>query len=168
MKCSWHRSSKDKDSFIFERTMTADGNSMSRIISDHGTDMVIPKYLYVIITGFNPHDDVIKRKHFPRYWTFVRGFHRSPVKFPLQSPVTRSFDVFFICAWINGWVNNREAGDLRRNRAHYDVNIMLRSRTSRMLSCSLWPLINRFIRSEGVIKCLLPHGPDSIWLNICL
>ena len=29
-----------------------------------------------------------------------------------------------ICAWINGWVNNREAGDLRRHRTHYDVTIM--------------------------------------------
>ena len=29
-----------------------------------------------------------------------------------------------ICAWINGWVNNREAGDLRRQRAHYDVIVM--------------------------------------------
>ena len=26
--------------------------------------------------------------------------------------------------WINGWVNNREAGDLRRHRGHYDVNVM--------------------------------------------
>ena len=29
-----------------------------------------------------------------------------------------------ICAWMNGWVNNREAGDLRRHRAHYDVTVM--------------------------------------------
>ena len=29
-----------------------------------------------------------------------------------------------ICAWINGWVNNREAGDLRRKCAHYDVIVM--------------------------------------------
>ena len=29
-----------------------------------------------------------------------------------------------ICAWINGWVNNRQAGDLRRHHAHYDVNVM--------------------------------------------
>ena len=29
-----------------------------------------------------------------------------------------------ICAWINGWVNNREAGDLRRRRAHYDFIVM--------------------------------------------
>ena len=28
------------------------------------------------------------------------------------------------CAWINGWLNNREAGELSRNRAHYDVSIM--------------------------------------------
>ena len=30
-----------------------------------------------------------------------------------------------ICARINGWVNNGEAGDLRRNRAQYDVIVML-------------------------------------------
>ena len=29
-----------------------------------------------------------------------------------------------ICVWINGWVNSREAGDLRRYRAHYDVTVM--------------------------------------------
>ena len=29
-----------------------------------------------------------------------------------------------ICVWINGWVNNREAGDLRRYCAHYDVIVM--------------------------------------------
>ena len=25
---------------------------------------------------------------------------------------------------MNGWVNNGEAGDLRRHRAHYDVTVM--------------------------------------------
>ena len=29
-----------------------------------------------------------------------------------------------ICAWINGWVNTREAGDLRRHRTNYDVIVM--------------------------------------------
>ena len=48
---------------------------------------------------------------------------------PRWSPRTKASDAelwcfFFICAWINGWVNNREAGDLRRHRAHYDVIIM--------------------------------------------
>ena len=30
-----------------------------------------------------------------------------------------------ICARINGWINNREASDLRRHRAHYDVIVMI-------------------------------------------
>ena len=50
----------------------------------------------------------------------------SPVigEFPSLKPVTRSFSVFFICTWINGWVNSREAGDLRRYRPHYYVDVM--------------------------------------------
>ena len=72
------------------------------------------------------HDDVIKWKHFPCYWPSVRGIHRSPVtgEFPSQRPVTRTFGVFFICVWINSCVNNREAGDVRRYRAHYDITVM--------------------------------------------
>ena len=52
----------------------------------------------------------------------------SPVngEFPAQRPVTRSFDVFFDLRLINGWVNNREAGDLRRHHAHYDVIVVCR------------------------------------------
>ena len=45
-------------------------------------------------------------------------------EFPLQRPVTRSFDVSSICASVNDWVNNSEADDLRRNRSHYDVAVM--------------------------------------------
>ena len=51
----------------------------------------------------------------------------SPVnggEFPSQRPVTWSFGVFLICDWINSRVNNIEAGDLRRHRAHYDVIVM--------------------------------------------
>ena len=49
-------------------------------------------------------------------------------EFPAQRPVTRSFDVFFDLCPINDWVNNREAGDLRRSRAHYDVTVMMVNR----------------------------------------
>ena len=58
------------------------------------------------------HDDVIKWKILPRCWPFVRGIHRYCIMYSL------------ICAWINGWVNNREAGELRRHGAHYDVTVM--------------------------------------------
>ena len=47
-----------------------------------------------------------------------------PGEFPAQRPVTRSFDVFFDLHPINGWINNDEAGDLKRHRAHYDVTVM--------------------------------------------
>ena len=45
-----------------------------------------------------------------------------------------------ICAWTNGWVNNQNAGDLRRHHAHYDVTL-------------IWPslhvILNRFIFSTN-------------------
>ena len=72
------------------------------------------------------HDDVIKWKHFPRYWPFVRGIHRSPVNSPHKSQWRGALIFSLICAWMNGWVNNCEAGDLRRHRAHYDVIVMTR------------------------------------------
>ena len=52
----------------------------------------------------------------------------SPVtgEFLSQRPVTRNFDIWclMICDWTNGWVNNRETGDLRRHHPHYDVTVM--------------------------------------------
>ena len=68
------------------------------------------------------HDDVIKWKHFPRYWPFVRGIHRSPVNSPHKGQWREALMFSLICTWISGWENNRESGDLRRHRAHYDVN----------------------------------------------
>ena len=44
-----------------------------------------------------------------------------------NAPVTGEFPAQKPVAWINGWVNNREAGDLRRYRAHYDVIVMWQS-----------------------------------------
>ena len=70
------------------------------------------------------HDDVIKWKHFPRYWHFVWGIHRSTVKSPQKGQWRRALMFSLICAWINGWVNNREAVDLRRHRAHCDVTVI--------------------------------------------
>ena len=51
----------------------------------------------------------------------------SPVigEFPAQRSVTRSFDVSLLCNWKNIWVNNGNAGDLRRQRAHYDVTVTI-------------------------------------------
>ena len=70
------------------------------------------------------HDDVIKWKHFPRYRPFVWWIHRSPVNSPHKGQWRGALIFFMICARINGWVNNREAGDFRRNPAHYDVTVI--------------------------------------------
>ena len=66
-------------------------------------------------------DDVIKWRHFPPYWQFVRGIQRSPVNSPHKGQRGRALMFSLICVWINGWVNNREAGDLKRHRGYYDV-----------------------------------------------
>ena len=72
------------------------------------------------------HDDVIKWKRFPLYWSLVRGIHRSPVNSPHKGQWRGALIFSLICAWIDAWVNNRGAGDLRHHRAHYDVIAMLR------------------------------------------
>ena len=77
-----------------------------------------------LMNNSSHHDDVIRWRHFPRYWPFVRGIHRSPVNSPHKGQWRRALMFPFICFWINGWVNNREAGDLRRHRAHYDVIVI--------------------------------------------
>ena len=49
---------------------------------------------------------------------------------PRWIPRTTASDVElwrFLWSWINGWVNNREAGYLRRHCAHYDVAVMIES-----------------------------------------
>ena len=71
------------------------------------------------------HDDVIKWKHFSRYLPFVRGIHRSPVNSPHKGQWRGALMFSLFCVWINGWINSREAGDLRRYRAHYDVTVMM-------------------------------------------
>ena len=76
------------------------------------------------VTFFSYPDDIIKWKHFPRYWPFVRGIRRSLVNSPHKGQWRGAFMFSLICAWINGWVNDGEAGDSRRHRAHHDVNLM--------------------------------------------
>ena len=66
----------------------------------------------------------MKWKHFPRNWPFVRGIHRSPVNSPHKCQWRGAMMFSLICVWISDWVNYREAGNLRRYRAHYDVIAM--------------------------------------------
>ena len=73
------------------------------------------------------HYDVIKWKRFQRYWPFVRGIHRSPMNSPHKGQWRRALMFSLNYAWTNDWENTPDAGDLRRHRAHYDLNVMTRS-----------------------------------------
>ena len=92
-------------------------------------DNVIPWHGHVFhITGpswGNPlRDDVIKWKHFPRYWPFVKGIRRSSMNSPHKSQ-WRGASVFsLICAWANDGANNRDDGNLRPHGAYNGVTLM--------------------------------------------
>ena len=47
-----------------------------------------------------------------------------PVISPHKGQRREALGFCLICAWTDGWVNNRDAGDLRHYRAHYDVTVM--------------------------------------------
>ena len=83
------------------------------------------------------HDDVIKWKHSPRHWPFVRGIHRFPVNSLNKGQWRGALMFSLICVWINGWLNNREAGDLRRYRTHYDVTVMVHWKPSVVIMLTL-------------------------------
>ena len=90
-------------------------------------------YIYTAVTSsaYRPsfcfqrvfeHDDVIKWKQFPRYWAFVRGIHRLLLNSPHKGQRRENLMFSFICARVSGWVNNRQAVNLRRNRAYNDTS----------------------------------------------
>ena len=96
--------------------------------------IVIRRHGHRVVHVLACHDDVIRvtghlcgvTGHLcvRRYWPFVLGIHRSRVNSPHKGQWREALMFSLTCAWINGWVNNRWAGDLRRHRAHYDVTLM--------------------------------------------
>ena len=108
---------------------TSDGLIFWRIYVSLGLNEFVPcpSYPeYIMMTSSNS-------KHFPRYWPFVMGTHRSSVDSPYKgSDAELLFSL--ICAWTNGWANNRDADDLRRHGSHHDVTLMM----SWFSKCRTW------------------------------
>ena len=119
------------------------------------------------------HDDVIKWSHFPRYWPFVRGIHPSPVDSPHKGQWRGALMFSFICAWTNGWTNNRDAGDLRRHRTHYDVTVMENESSKAECRPLLWIITTELILPiasvQSSIQITLHRNPKSIRYaqNLC-
>ena len=111
------------------------------------------------------HDDVIKWKHFPRNWPFVREIHRSPVNFPHKGQWRGALMFSLIYAWINDWVNNREAGDLRRQHGHYDVIVMNGGTSKLQLNLMHGSTITSNKRIWVYLYIYAPTLLNSLWPN---
>ena len=108
------------------------------------------------------HDDVITWTHFPRCWSFVRGIHRSPVNSSHKGQWRGALMFSLICVWINAWVNNHEAGDLRRYRTHYDFTLM--SRPNIMVYHSY--AVSRWKRRDDIFARVVNEQIDTFrWVN---
>ena len=66
----------------------------------------------------------------------------SPVNSPHKGQWRGTLMLSLICALTNGWVNNGEAGDLRRHCAHYDV-LVLTLRIPKKVVTWNWLLMNK-------------------------
>ena len=64
----------------------------------------MPDFIMVIRQRIRSHDDVMKWKHFPRNWPFVRGIHRPPVNSPHKGQLRGALKFSLIFVWINDWV----------------------------------------------------------------
>ena len=101
------------------------------------------------------YDDVIKWKHFPRYWPFVRRIHRSSVNSPHKGQWRGALMFSLICAWTNSWTNNWDADDLRCHCTHYDVTVMI----------SKWSASQRWKRRD-ISRDLIVHCDKEKWRPI--
>ena len=87
-----------------------------------------------------------------------------PGEFPTQKGQWRGALMFsLICVWINGWVNNREAGDLRRHRGHYDVIVMKQLH----LNTTLEDFISYHRCCDALIDACVSNVKFPIRTNLC-
>ena len=100
---------------------TKRGGRLKFIFVLHQTILVCRKFA---LMTYHQHDDVIKWKHF-RVIGHLCGEFAGYRWIPRTQGQWRGALMFsFMCASINGWEKNREVGDLRHHRAHYDVTVM--------------------------------------------
>ena len=109
---------------------------------------------------------------FLRYWSFMRGIHRSPVNSPHKGQWLGALIFSLISVWINGSVNNGEAGNLRRYRVHYDVSVIptwytglstniRRKCTPQIYNYLIWQ--NKYFRYGSNIRLVFPNKQYELW-----
>ena len=80
-------------------------------------------------------------KHFPRNWPFVRNS-------PHKGQWRRALMFSLIYVWVNDWVNNRKASDLRRYRVHYDVTVMSYTTVAARAVIHVWLFLYQWSNSN--------------------
>ena len=125
--------------------------------------------------GDKIHDDVIKWKHFPLYWPFVQGIHRSTVNSPHKGQWRGALMFSLMCARINSWVNNREAGDLRRYRLHDDVivintrwNVLSAAAFHCMTAVFVWSQYQTMLLKWPLCQVWKSFVPGVLWVGLIL
>ena len=109
-------------------------------------------------------DDDTKWKQFLRYWPFVRGIHRSPVNSVHKGQWRGALMLSLSCAWMNGWVNNGEAGDLRRPLWRHCNAVRVCNQSTSVLSHLYGALLINTLRTRQNGRYL----PDDIFKGILL
>ena len=111
------------------------------------------------------HDDVIKWKHFPRHWPFVRGIHRSPVNSSHKGQWRGALMFSLICVWINDWVNSRGAGDLSHCNAQPKLSLTRELLMPIALgTCRIrtWICNHIHVKQRNVVTHLYPDFNDGL------
>ena len=81
------------------------------VVTVNGADIHGLRVLHPVLSrpatlqGVGRHQDMVTRKHFPHYWPFVRGIHRSPVDSPHTGPFMPSFYISCVVK-LNKLLNN--------------------------------------------------------------
>ena len=104
-------------------------------------------------------------KHFPVYWPFVRGIHRWPVYSHHKGQWRGVLMFTLVYAWRNGPANNRDDGDLRRYRAHYDLSVMYMNFVCKNLCLGKKQRIrNQYLHNPSLTK-LVVITLNALWPN---
>ena len=107
------------------------------------------------------------------------GNHPWPVNSSHKGQWCRALMFSLICVWINGWVNNGEAGDLRHDHVHCDVTVMFKasisnrnwdsngSSNSSLKNYSKMPIIYVFVMNRSYFFHLIGNQLINWHITIC-
>ena len=108
-----------------------------------------------------PHDDVIKWKHFPRYWPFVRGIHRSPVNSPRKGQWRGA--LMFSCKQWRRWWFETQSRSLWRHRNVVGVKPLSGPLLEYLLSWTLRNKLQWYVNRNSYIFIQEKAFENVVW-----